>query len=87
MPPPKPMKTLVAVTTPEEAVVPSTLTISPVVTLAKLGEVTPGSLYVVEELTSTVTVLPSRPFTVKVPVPLTDPAVTDSTLPAAAGGE
>jgi hypothetical protein len=43
MPPPKPMKTLVAVTTPE-AVVPSTLTISPVVTLVKLGEVTFWSL-------------------------------------------
>jgi hypothetical protein len=43
MPPAKPMKTLDAVTTPE-AVVPSTLTISPVVTLAKLGEATPWSL-------------------------------------------
>jgi len=32
-----------------------------------------------------VTVVPSCPFTVKVPVPLTDPAVTDSTVPAAAG--
>ena len=41
--PPKPMDTLVAVTTPE-VVVPSTLTISPLVTLVKLGEVTLPSL-------------------------------------------
>ena len=43
MPLPKPMETLVAVTMPD-AVVPWTMTISPVMTLAKLGEVTFWSL-------------------------------------------
>jgi hypothetical protein len=77
--PPKPRFMLLAVTTPE-VVVPSTLTISPAVMLTKVGEVTFWSLYVVDEVTSTMTVVPSRFFSVKEPVP------TDSTVPAAAGG-
>jgi hypothetical protein len=68
----------VACTVPDE-LDPATATNSPALTFAKVGWVTPLSLYVVEEVTSTVVVDPSWPLTVKVFVP------TTPTVPAVAG--
>ena len=61
------MATWVAVTVPELSV-PKTATCSPTFTSAMVGELTPGSKYVVELSTSTVTVVPSWAVTVKMSV-------------------
>jgi hypothetical protein len=64
-----PRATRVAVTEPE-ASVPNTATCSPTATEAMVGEVTPGSKYVVDLSTCTVTVVPSCAVMVNEPWPI-----------------
>jgi hypothetical protein len=73
------MATFVAVTVLEVSA-PKAATWSPTLTVENVGELTDGSVYVVDEPTSTVTVVPSWAVRVKVSVP------TDFTVPNAAGG-
>ena len=72
------MPTEVAATVPEVSV-PKTATISPTLTLAKVGDVTSWSRYVVAPVTSTVIVDPPWVVTVNVSVP------TEATVPIADG--
>ena len=74
-----PMPTDVAVTVFEVSV-PKTTTWVPTVTSDSVADALPNSMYLVEELTSTVTVVPSWTVRVKASVP------TDFTVPNAAGG-
>ena len=66
------------------AVVPVTPTCSPTLTAAKDGEATPGSRYVVDDDTFTVTVVVPPDFVGSFTTNEPDP--TETTVPKAAGG-